>query len=482
MSRYGLGVGGPALISAISTAVFTRLFDPEEFGLFTVAFAAVSLAVSFAGQWLQQPLGRYMAGASEPRAMYLIQGAWLGLIGFAVLTIIALLLAWIFHVKDQTVYAKFWLPGVLLFWAQLLFSTATVILQARMFAGLYSKLQVLLAVSRFAASFLLFWLVGHQSVMLLWGVVIATVIVLPSALESSGLRKYLTKLAHNFADAWLTLREMSRYGLPMMGWFVASNVMSSSDRIVIGVFRGSAEAGIYGANYNLMNGTVGLVTAPVLAATWPFLMKAWGSGNAKEAGQWLGSIVSWVLAGGLLLCGASALLAKDLAAVLLGPSFREGAIVMPTVVGGMVALAVATYAHKPFEFYERMLLMMLLAIGAAVANLVLNLALVPQYGYMASAWITLACYTLYAACSVVIGRRMLAWCFDTRLIGFVILGAGLGCAVGGVLLHELPGMPVLLRLLAGGCCYGICVLISVLVPYRVQVRKLIANRRSIRAV
>ena len=44
-----------------------------------------------------------------------------------------------------------------------------------------------------------------------------------------------------------------KYGMPMMAWFFASQLLSVGDRFVIQWFRGSGEAGIYTANYSLIS-------------------------------------------------------------------------------------------------------------------------------------------------------------------------------------------------------------------------------------
>nr|WP_302564864.1 oligosaccharide flippase family protein [Cupriavidus basilensis] len=473
--HYGVGIGGPAIISAISTAVFTRMFDVHTYGLFTVVLAAVTLAVSFAGQWLMQPLGRFLAVASTEEAAGLLRATWLGLGLLTCAVILAVICVVLFVPQVQSAYTPFLLPAVLFFWLQLFLSCATVAVQARMESKYYSQQQIILAFSRLGGSLILIWLIKNDSVMLIWATVLATIIVLPGALRKSGLHQeiFYRPLA---VDAWLTLRKMSKYGFPMMGWFVATNALSSSDRIVIAIYRGSGEAGIYGANYNLMNGTVGLVTAPVLAATWPFLMKAWGNGDVKQAGLWLGRVATGVLSGGLILCGAAALLATDVAELLLGDAFREGAMVMPTVVGGMVALSVATYANKPFEFRQKLRPMVLAGIAVAIANIALNLAFVPRYGYMASAWITLACYIVYAVYATVVGRRLLRWHWDLRLVVFTLLGVLSGYVLGRILMNIMIDYHALARLLGGSIAYGFCVVSIMSVIYREKLRSIFVRR------
>lgn len=465
IGRYAIGLGVPAVVSALFTAIFTRLFNAEIYGAFAVTYASVTLLSTLLGQWLQQPLARYLSGASEDEANELLSASRLGLFLISVLLVVVAAGIPLLAPIHNPLYAKFWFPASLLLWLQLLFTASTSVLQARMVADLFARVQVVLAVGRITGGLLLYFFVAKDSVVLMWGNVIATLIATYPALKLSGLGLPTFRLKRIGAEVWTKLGEMAHYGMPLMGWFIASSALATCDRLIIASLRGSSEAGIYSANYQLVNGSLGLITAPIISATWPLLLKAWNQGDTEEAGKWLGTIASWVASGGLIFSGLVALLADDIAAICLGRDFRQGAAVMPTVVAGMSAWALSMYAHKPFEFFKRTRLMMLLAMITAVLNAALNLAFVPRYGYMASAWATLFCYVFYCGVAVFIGRRWLRWKWEPRALLLAFAGAVSGYVVGGLLSHRLSGAPAFVRLVIMGLTYMSCVTVALAAGY-----------------
>jgi O-antigen/teichoic acid export membrane protein len=133
----------------------------------------------------------------------------------------------------------------------------------------------------------------------------------------------------------------------------------------------------------------------------------------------------------LLVVGPTLLFAKDLARILLGPEFREGYLVMPIALGGIALWQLGLYLHKPFEFYERTGIMLGLAALAVTVSLVLNILLIPRFGYMAAAWNTVAAYGVYAGLTGALARRQMPWRIEWTsllvpsaglLTGLLILG------------------------------------------------------------
>jgi O-antigen/teichoic acid export membrane protein len=208
--------------------------------------------------------------------------------------------------------------------------------------------------------------------------------------------------------------------------------MNVSDRYVIQFFRGAGEVGIYAANYSLAAGVGGLITAPVLLATHPLLMRAWDAGRRDVAERWLGLIVEWYVVAGVLVVGVLVLFSADIAWLLLGAEFRAGHRVLPIAMAGAVAWQFGLYAQKPLEFEGRVRSVLGISVATAVLNVGTNLLLVPRFGYMAAAFSTVLAYVAYAALTATLGRRVLPW-----KLRWNELGGTLALAAGGLVLAPL---------------------------------------------
>jgi O-antigen/teichoic acid export membrane protein len=66
------------------------------------------------------------------------------------------------------------------------------------------------------------------------------------------------------------------------------------------------------------------------------------------------------------------------------------------------------------------------SLAGAGLTIVLNVWWIPVYGYVGSAWATLACYASMAIVSYLLGRHYYPVAYDVkRVIGYITLGVGL---------------------------------------------------------
>ncbi|MDG2005640.1 MAG: polysaccharide biosynthesis C-terminal domain-containing protein, partial [Novosphingobium sp.] len=90
------------------------------------------------------------------------------------------------------------------------------------------------------------------------------------------------------------------------------------------------------------------------------------------------------------------LLSRELMFLLGGESFRVALPIVPVVIMAQGAMFLATiYASYAF-FRKRTGLISMATLSAAAINVVLNIWLIPIYGYVAAAWTTWASYLLLA--------------------------------------------------------------------------------------
>lgn len=428
--QYAPGTLIPAIIGLLSVAVFTRLLNSGEYGRYSVALSATSLASALATQWLLQGINRYLPGEQSSSAveelkatiaasLLLITVAGLGLFG---------IVAFGAHGFVDPEWQRLLWPAGLVVLTTSLFMPLSGVLQSQMRARRYSAYQLVNVGLRFVLSFLLVSFLYRDPASLFWASAAVSVMLLPILWRDAG----IPGLGYAFRH-WRRLRtglgRLATYGFPMIGWVLSASLLEVGDRYVIQFFRGSAEVGIYAANYGLVTGAVMLVAAPVLLAANPLLMRAWDMGDHDSASRWLGTIAEWFLVAGILMTAAVSLLAKDIGGWVLGTEFREGYPVMPVLLAGGILWQFGMYAHKPLEFANRTRLLLGISIVAALANLALNFAFVPVFGYTAAAYTTLVSFGLYVVLTAWAGRSVLRWRINWRRIA-----EALALSTNGVLL------------------------------------------------
>jgi O-antigen/teichoic acid export membrane protein len=400
----------PALLSFLFLFLFTRIFDPTDFGRYSLVLSVVGMLTVGTAKWLETGINRYLAAADDDvAARRVAHGATLGFAAAALVIMVSgLLLGSLLHLPAA--WAGFLLPATL-FWAGLtVYEPLSVVFQAQLRPGAYSSLQLARSALRLGLGLLLVLWIARSPVYLLWGEALSLLLLIVPAWHASGLGGPGFLLDRQLrARSIGVLRSLAVYGGPMAGWFLGSQLLNVGDRYVLLAYRGAAEVGLYSASYDLVARSISVLAMPILLAAHPLLMKAWGRDDRSDAARWLGHITGrFVVVGSMATAGAW-LFSADLARWFLGPSFFEGHRIMAVIVAGVTLWNLGMYVHKPFEFQERTLSLFTLSLAAAGFNLGLNFLLVPPFGYVGAAYATLASYLAYVLVVAVAGRRLLSW-------------------------------------------------------------------------
>ena len=408
----------PAFISLASAAIFTRVFSANDYGQYCLILSITTFIVTISCQWLQQAINRYLPAAisdEEQKSIKQMATAGLALILILVSTS-GVLISVIGLIAFSPQWAHFLLPTTVFVIGMSIFNPVGVVLQAQMKARTFSCFNLANAAGKLIFSLVIVFMLKRDPAGLMWGSALSVILLLPILWRKADMPSVFKLKFSDWHFYWAGIKQFAHYGFPMIGWFLSATLLSVGDRYVIQLFRGSAEVGIYSANYTLISGAVGLIAGPVLLAAHPFFMRAWGSGDIESTGRWLGRIAELFLQFGIMLVGATWLFSSDIASWFLGKEFRLGHTVMPIVVAGIVMWQLGMYAHKPLEFAERTKLMFCLSIAVAALNLVLNIIFVPEFGYLAAAYTTTISYSVYTIVTSIVGQRLLRWRINARPI------------------------------------------------------------------
>jgi O-antigen/teichoic acid export membrane protein len=415
---YSPGVLLPAAVSVGLAAIFTRVLSTDSYGLYSLALALSTLAVSLTTQWLQQSVLRYIPAALQEGGRGRLRNASVSAaIGLAIgILVIGFLVSWLVYSKVAPNWGSLLIPALLVWSLEGLAGVLFAIMQAGFAAGRYSALRGLMAIVRFGSAIGLVLGLGMRQEGLLWALVLANAVVIPLQLRSVGYR--LAELARMLRSPEMrsTVGKMARYGVPLTGWFAASQLLYAGDRYVIQIFRGPGEVGVYSASYDLVGGAVQLATAPLLLALHPFLVRSLAASGRRGTEAQLAAIVGWFALPGVALTSSVWLFGSEVVRALLGSAFSAGSSIVPLVFTGYLAWHLGFYLQKPIEMAERTRTLFAIAATAAVLNLGLNVALVPSFGYRAAAINTLVAYSFYGLGLVVYLRCALGIRVPARVL------------------------------------------------------------------
>ena len=186
------------------------------------------------------------------------------------------------------------------------------------------------------------------------------------------------------------LREMNRFGIPLVPAALALIVVNFSDRFFLVHLASLAEVGLYEIGVRIASAMVLLLTAFRMA--WPAF--AYSIEDDAEAKRTYAFVLTYLVAVASWLALALGLLAPWLVRLLTQPEFYEGErVVAPLAFGGVAYAAYIVMAIGVGRTKRTQFNWVITGVAAAV-NVVLNLILIPPYGIMGAAVATVVAYVV----------------------------------------------------------------------------------------
>lgn len=218
------------------------------------------------------------------------------------------------------------------------------------------------------------------------------------------------------------LSPMLGYSLPMVIIGFAGMVNEMLDRAILKILlpydlqTNLKMLGIYGACYKLSI-LMSLFVQAFRYAGEPFFFAHAGRADAKRVYALV--MQYFVMAGVFIFLLVT--LYIDFFQYFIGREFRAGLAVTPILLLANLCLGVYVNLSVWYKLSDRTGLGAWVSLAGAGITIVLNILWIPTWGYMGSAWATLACYAFMVCCSWLLGRRYYPVAYPLGKIGFYLL-------------------------------------------------------------
>ncbi len=223
---------------------------------------------------------------------------------------------------------------------------------------------------------------------------------------------------------WVLFKQMLRYSLPMVVIGFAGIINEMLDRVLLKhllPYDNQTKLqmlGIYSACYKLSI-LMSLFIQAFRYAAEPFFFSYSDQNDAK-------SIYATVLNFFVIFCVFIFLLVTlflDFFKYFVGEEFRVGLDVVPILLMANLFLGIYVNLSIWYKLTDHTLLGALVSVAGAALTIFLNIQWIPAFGYIGSAWATLACYSGMAIVSYLLGQRFYPVKYDLkRLLGYIGLG------------------------------------------------------------
>ncbi|MFQ6113121.1 MAG: lipopolysaccharide biosynthesis protein [bacterium] len=379
-----------ALGTLITIIIVTNIFEPVDFGIYILFLNGTNLCAILFSRWLQQSVIRFLPEAKARGKFESFQSQVLQLLIIMSLIVVAASFMFWFPISFFNEHFSLLIVCVLFAISSIWFINILSFYQASLSSKEFTRFNICNAVLQLLFVLFFIYLVKPLIVFLFLSPFLSQTLLVLIIINRERIK--VVKLNID----WSLLKSFLIYGFPLVGWFLASQILSVSDRYVISYFRGNAEVGIYSATYSVINRGMGLFFSPMLMAAHPLLINNWENSGRQDTQVMAVKLLRYFIIFALPLVILFSLLGKNIVIVLLGTKYESGYILVPILTIGFFVWHLSMYLQKGVELSSRTYWMLVLLIMIAGLNLLANLLIVPEFGMLGASYTTTFCYLFYA--------------------------------------------------------------------------------------
>lgn len=374
-------IGG--LVGAVSRLVerviVGRALSPEIYGELSIGIAILTFSTTIAQAGLNQGIPRFMSRYSDETDR---RGTWLT--GLLVASAIGVLVAGVLFVAVEDVTALlFETPDSIELLYLFIAAIPFVVGQNMAIAGIrghentryrtYTK-DLLYPLGRIGL-LVAFLALGY-------GIIAAGYAYLLAAIATCAIAHLLLdRLVPLVGSVRLHVREMVTFSVPLIVSTVLAVLLSRTDTLMVAYFRTSYEVGQYNAAYPIASGMLVVLTAFGFMYL-PVASRLDANGERESIDRIYTVTTKWIYVVTFPAFVALVLFPVDVMRIVFGSGYTEAAAVLPILaVGFFLSAGVGRNRETLSALGETQYIM--LANGAGfVLNVVLNVVLIPRYGFV----------------------------------------------------------------------------------------------------
>jgi O-antigen/teichoic acid export membrane protein len=236
---------------------------------------------------------------------------------------------------------------------------------------------------------------------------------------------------HQFAGG-ISRRELGiqiRFGLGALCIGAAYYVLDSVDRLILNRLTSLADVGVYSLGYRI-GMLIHVVFILPFAQIWsPMRMEYRHDAGAPELFK---LILTYYWMVGLLATVLIGMFAREIVAVAGSAEYQSASRVVPVIMLSHLVYGVVGIVDSGIIFSRRLVYQVVIFTAGALLNIGLNLLLIPRWGYMAAAYVTLFSYVAVALAVFIVSNRFHRQEVERLRLGLV-MASGLGVLVLGTL-------------------------------------------------
>lgn len=383
-------------ISIVTVSLTARTLDPDGFGVWTAVGAYVGIFGVLTDLGFTTVAMQKMAAEPEQ------EGAWLGalagargLLSLVATAICAASIPLLLHAGHQQHLVGWILTATILSTGP---NALMAVFQSRLRSGLALSFSVLQSFV-WLGMVIVFWLADASLVGFAIGYVSMLALISALQLWVTGRHAHIAWRAGR--RLW---RPLTRVAVPLGIASVLISVYYQIDAVLLLRIAGAREAGVYGAAYRFL-APLQFLPAAVMSSFFPVL-SALKQLDPVRVRSLIQRCIELMAVISLPILGLTIVLAGPIVRLLYGPQFARAAGLLPILMIAFVSICFGTLAGFLSPLLDLNWRLALYSGMGAVANVILNLVLIPKFGAFGSAWATVATEVL--TMTLMLGTSLLA--------------------------------------------------------------------------
>lgn len=396
-SLFYLGVRGiNGVLSVTSVLVLSRMLSAEQYGVYSLALATISVLATTLFQWLAAGVSRLHAAYSDQLPDLICEAYRI----FAFIAVIVVILGII--VREMIFPQSEWVIAIIIGVGCIAIGLHSLNLQIAN-AGLDKRRYALLSTMRaFLAPVLAITAIACG-----FGANGAVAGFVLGALTSSLF--FHARIEFQFHQNSPRARhELITFGLPLVVSLFSTTILDVSDRFIINSFLGAAAVGVYAATYDITQQTIGVALNVFYLAAFPKITRAWESGGAMNAAVTMRKLARSLILMVPVAVGIMIGLSEDLSGLLLGAAIGGSSIgIMPWVATAIALGCIKSYfLDVGLSLQKKTHRLMQITVMMAIINVALNIVLIPIFGLVGAAIATALAFLFGSIMSWMASRRL----------------------------------------------------------------------------
>ena len=220
-------------------------------------------------------------------------------------------------------------------------------------------------------------------------------------------------------------RPMIGIGVALGGAGILVTLYVRLDQILVFKYSGSRQAGLYAAAYRILD-QIQFLPSSVLTTLFPLIAAAYPA-DLPRVRNLIQTSWEYLSIASFGMLAFSIVEARPFMVLLFGQGFAAAAPALPILMGAFVSISFGYLSGSMVAVLHLQRRFLVYALVGLVVNVVLNLILLPRYGFKAAAWTTLATeLTVMSSITFTVCRTLAMRPKLARLIRIALVALALG--------------------------------------------------------